>query len=55
MANSYLNIVTFLLTTAFYYMVLKKPLTYDTLSNPENYKLYISNNYVYLAVYLLLV
>jgi hypothetical protein len=55
MASSYLNIVTFLLTTAFYYMVLKKPLTYDTLSNPENYKLYISNNYVYLAVYLLLV
>ena len=55
MASSYLNIVTFLLTTAFYYMALKPELKYDTISNPENYKSYVSNNYMYLAVYLLLV
>jgi hypothetical protein len=53
MASSYLNIVTFLLTTVFYYMVLKPTLTYDKLKN--DYKDYVSNNYLYLAVYLLLV
>jgi hypothetical protein len=53
MASSYLNIVTFLLTTVFYYMVLKPNLTYDKLKN--NYNEYISNNYLYLAIYLLLV
>ena len=55
MASSYLNIVTFLLTTIFYYMVLKPHLTYDILSNTESYKSYVSSNYLYLAVYLLLV
>lgn len=53
MASSYLNIVTFLLTTVFYYMVLKPNLTYDKLKN--NYNEYVSNNYLYLAIYLLLV
>ena len=53
MASSSLNIVIFLLTTVFYYMVLKPSLTYDKLKN--GYKEYVSNNYMYLAIYLLLV
>jgi hypothetical protein len=55
MANSYLNIVTFLLTTLFYYIALKPTLNIDTLSNQEQFKKYSSNNYLYLAIYLLLV
>jgi len=55
MANSYLNIVTFLLTTLFYYLALKPALPYTLYSNKEEYKSYISNSYMYLAVYLLLV
>jgi hypothetical protein len=55
MDNSYLNIFTFLLTTLFYYMILKPPLDYKTVSNMESYKDYTSKNYVSLAVYLLLV
>jgi hypothetical protein len=55
MDNSYLNIFTFLLTTLFYYMILKPTLDYKTVSNGELYKSYTSQNYVSLAVYLLLV
>jgi hypothetical protein len=55
MANSYLNIVTFLLTTFFYYLALKPALPYSLYSNKEQYKGYISNNYMYLAIYVLLV
>ena len=33
MTNSYLNIITFLLTTLFYYMVLKPSLPYDLYKN----------------------
>jgi hypothetical protein len=55
MANSYLNIVTFLLTTLFYYLAIKPNLTYDISVDPAKYKEYISNNYMFLAVYLLLV
>ena len=55
MDNSYLNILTFLLTTLFYYMLLKPSLDYKTVSNVELYKDYITRNYVCLAVYLLLV
>lgn len=55
MANSYLNIVTFLLTTLFYYIALKPTLNIDTLSNQELFKKYSSSNYLYLAIYLLLV
>jgi hypothetical protein len=55
MDNSYLNIFTFLLTTLFYYMILKPTLDYKTVSNGELYKNYTSSNYVSLAVYLLLV
>lgn len=55
MANSYLNIVTFLLTTVFYYLALKPPLPYSVYRNKEEYKGYISNNYMYLSIYVLLV
>jgi hypothetical protein len=55
MANSYLNIVTFLLTTIFYYMALKPSLPYSLYKNQEAYKSYISNSYMYLAIYALLV
>ena len=54
MANSYLNIVTFLLTTIVYYFI-KPPLTYTILTNEEEYKKYLKSNYLYLAIYLLLV
>lgn len=55
MTNSYLNIVTFLLTTLFYYMVLKPSLPYDLYKNQAEYTKYISNSYMYLAIYVLLV
>ena len=55
MANSYLNILTFLLTTFFYYLAIKPSLTYDISSDPVKYKEYVSNNYMYLAVYFVLV
>ena len=55
MANSYLNIVTFLLTTLFYFLALKPSLPYNIYNNKEEYKNYISNSYMYLAIYVLLV
>ena len=55
MTNSYLNIVTFLLTTLLYYLALKPVLNYNIYSNGDLYKSYVSNNYMYLAVYILLV
>jgi len=55
MANSYLNIVTFLLTTLTYYLAIKPSFTYEMSSDPEKHKAYISNSYTYLAVYFLLV
>ena len=55
MASSYLNILTFLLTTLFYYLAIKPSLTYDIISQPKQYQDYTSNSYMYLAIYLLLV
>jgi len=55
MANSYLNIVTFLLTTLLYYLTIKPSLTYDKSINQVEYKAYKSDNYMYLAIYFLLV
>jgi len=55
MTGSYLNIVTFLLTTLFYYIAIKPTLTYDILMNPKQYKVYTSNSHIYLGVYFLLV
>lgn len=55
MANSYLNMVTFLLTTVFYYMALKPSLHYSMYQNKDEYAKYVSNNYMFLAIYVLLV
>jgi len=55
MANSYLNIITFLLTTIFYYLALKPSYTYEILSDNIQNTTYKTNNYMYLAIYLLLV
>lgn len=55
MAGSYLNIITFLLTTIFYYIVLKPTINYNNLSDPSEFKSYEKNHYLYLAIYLLLV
>jgi hypothetical protein len=55
MSSSYLNIVTFLFTTLFYYLAIKPTLTYDVLVDPLKYKQYMSNSYMFLAIYLLLV
>jgi len=55
MANSYINIVTFILTTVFYYMALKPPLRYDDLVDAKKYEEYSKNNYLYLGIYLALV
>jgi hypothetical protein len=53
MTSSYLNIVTFLITTIFYYFSLKPMLKYDVISEQNKYKTFISNSYMYLAIYLL--
>jgi hypothetical protein len=55
MASSYLNIVTFLLTTIFYYLALKPSLPYSMYKDKEQYKSFVSSNYMYLAIYVLLV
>jgi len=55
MANSYLNIVTFLLTTLFYYLAIKPSYTYEISVDPTKQKEYKSTSYMYLAIYLLLV
>lgn len=55
MSNSYLNIITFLLTTLFYYLGLKPSLTFEKFTDKLLYKDYVSNNYMYLAIYLLLI
>ena len=51
MANSYLNIITFLLTTLLYYLALKPALTYDTIIDINKYSAYLNNSKLYLAVY----
>jgi len=55
MANSYLNIVTFLLTTLFYFVALKPSININILSDPQQYKEYLKNHNLFLAIYLLLV
>ena len=54
MANSYINIVTFILTTIFYYMALKPNLSYDVLVDVKKYEEYNKNTYLYLGIYLVL-
>jgi hypothetical protein len=55
MTSSYLNIVSFLLTTLFYYLAIKPNLTYEISVDATKQKEYITNNYMYLTIYLLLV
>ena len=55
MASSYLNIITFLLTTLFYYMALKPNYTYEMSIDLNKNKQYTTNSYMYLAIYFLLV
>ena len=55
MANSYINIVTFILTTVFYYLALKPTLSYEDLTDVKKYEEYSKNNYLYLGIYLVLV
>ena len=55
MATSYLNIVTFLCSTLFYYMAIKPSFTYEVSVDQVKYKEYTTNSYMYLAIYLLLV
>ena len=44
MASSYLNIVTFLLTTLFYYLAIKPSLTYETFTDPNKMTNYTKQN-----------
>jgi len=55
MADSYLNIVSFLLTTLFYYVALKPSINISILSDPQQYKEYLKSHNLCLAIYLLLV
>jgi hypothetical protein len=55
MVNSYLNIITFLLTTLVYYLALKPNLKYDDMVNTDNYNNYLSNKKIYLAIYFFLI
>jgi hypothetical protein len=54
MSNSYINIVTFILTTIFYYMALKPNLSYDVIVDVKKYEEYNKNTYLYLGIYLVL-
>lgn len=51
----FLNIITFLCTTYFYYTGLKPKLSYEILSNPSQYVDYMKQNYISLAIYFLLI
>lgn len=53
--SSFFNILTFILTTAFYYLVLKPSLTFDIYNNKEEYNGYSNRYYKSLGIYLLLV
>ena len=55
MGNSYLNIVTFLLTTVCYYLAIKPELTYDIFDDNKKHKEYVSSNYMNMAIYLVLI
>ena len=55
MSNSYLNVMSFLLTTFLYYITLKPTLSYAVHSNKTEYNSYIRSSYMYLAIYVILV
>jgi len=54
-SSSVLNIITFILSTAFYYLLLKPTLTYDIMNNEEQYNSYTKSYYKSLGIYLILV
>jgi len=54
-SSSVLNIVTFLLTTLLYYLVIKPVITYDILVDPDKYKKFVSSGYTNLGIYVLLI
>lgn len=51
----FLNIITFLLTTYFYYNSIAPKLSYDILSDSSKYETYMKKRYVSLAIYFLLI
>jgi hypothetical protein len=55
MSGNSTNIVAFLLTTYVYFIAIKPALTYDKLSDTNEYKKYLQSNYVSLAIYLFMV
>jgi hypothetical protein len=54
-SGSVINIVTFLLTTLLYYLVIKPVITYDILVDPEKHKQFVSSGYTNLGIYVLLI
>ena len=54
-SSSVFNIISFILTTLFYYLILKPTLTYDIMNDPEEYASYNKAYYNSLSIYLLLV
>jgi hypothetical protein len=52
MYSSYLNIITFLITTIVYYFALKPTLTYDIYSQTEQFKKYTQKSHLHLAIYI---
>jgi hypothetical protein len=54
-SSSAINIVTFLLTTLLYYLVIKPVITYDILVDPEKHKQFVSSSYTNLGIYVLLI
>jgi len=55
MSGNRTNIVVFFLTTYVYYIAIKPKLTYNIINNINEYKKFLQNNYVSLAIYLILV
>ena len=51
----FLNVVTFLLTTYFYYNTLVPKLSYDMLTDSKKYENYVKKKYISLAIYFLLI
>ena len=53
--NSYINLITFVIITLFYFFKLKPTLTYDILNDQTKLLNYTKSNYIYLGVYYLCV
>ena len=53
--NVYINIISFIVITIFYYIALKPTITFETISSDVLRVQYIKSNLLYLAVYALLV